>query len=65
MFKNISLTTSYLIALTILIVWSTFAFFTMQDLIKSQEKYGKLINLSGKQRMLSQPEFFLIKPQKS
>lgn len=54
MFKNISLTASYLIALAILIIWSTFAFFTMQDLIKSQEKYGKLINLSGKQRMLSQ-----------
>lgn len=52
--RNISLTTSYIIALSILIIWSTFAFFTMHTLISSQEIYGKLINLSGKQRMLSQ-----------
>jgi len=42
------------LAFLILVGWSTFAYFTMHSLIVSQKHYGKLINLSGKQRMLSQ-----------
>lgn len=45
---------AYLTAFFILIAWSTFSFLTMFSLISSQEEYATLINLSGKQRMLSQ-----------
>lgn len=54
MMNKVSLAKAYWLAFTILAAWSTFAFFTMSTLIESQEKYGTLINLSGKQRMLSQ-----------
>ena len=54
MMKTIDITKAYLLAFLILAAWATVAFFTMSTLITSQEKYGKLINLSGKQRTLSQ-----------
>jgi diguanylate cyclase (GGDEF)-like protein/PAS domain S-box-containing protein len=53
-FKKLSLSTTYWMAFAILAMWASFAFYTMHSLISSQEQYGKLINLSGKQRMLSQ-----------
>jgi hypothetical protein len=52
--KKVSMKKAYWLAFLILAAWATFAFFTMSCLIESQDKYGKLINLSGKQRMLSQ-----------
>ena len=48
------LSKSHVIAVAILIAWATFAYFLSQQIIKDQEQYGELINLSGKQRMLSQ-----------
>lgn len=54
MSNRLSLQQSYWLAFLILAAWATFAFATMYTLIESQKKYGKLINLSGKQRMLSQ-----------
>jgi len=53
-FKQLSLTKSYIIAFLVIAMWAIFAFFTMKSLIESHKKYAKLINLSGKQRMLSQ-----------
>jgi len=53
-FKQLSLTKSYIIAFLVIAMWAIFAFFTMNSLIETQKKYAKLINLSGKQRMLSQ-----------
>lgn len=52
--NRLSQSSAYSIAFTILALWASFAFYTMNSLISSQEKFGKLINLSGKQRMLSQ-----------
>lgn len=45
---------SHILGVAILLVWITFAYFLSQQIIKNQEQYGELINLSGKQRMLSQ-----------
>ena len=44
----------YSIVFLSLISWAYFAYYTMSEQIKSQEIYAKIINLSGKQRMLSQ-----------
>ncbi len=44
----------YVLIFATLAFWSIFAYGTMSQLIKSQEVYAKLINISGKQRMLSQ-----------
>ena len=54
MISRLSQSNAYWIAFIILGLWATFAFYTMHSLISSQQKFGKLINLSGKQRMLSQ-----------
>ncbi len=48
-FKN-----SYILALLILVLFSTLAFLNVKDIIASIKNEGKIINLSGKQRMLSQ-----------
>ena len=48
-FKN-----SYILALLILVLFSTLAFLNVKDIISSIKDEGKIINLSGKQRMLSQ-----------
>ena len=49
----------YLIIFASLAAWAFFAYFTLNQLIKNQEIYAKLINVSGKQRMLSQKIPFL------
>lgn len=54
MFNKSSLSFSYWIVFFILAVWASFAYYTMHTMIASQQQYGALINLSGKQRMLSQ-----------
>lgn len=51
---RLSLGGTYAISFIILAIWASFAYYTMHSLIDSQEEYGTLINLSGKQRMLSQ-----------
>ena len=57
---NLSIRRSYSIIFIILVFWSSIAFYTMDTLISSQSYYAKLINLSGKQRMLSQKSAFLV-----
>ena len=52
--KKISINKTYIIALAILSMWTVYAFLTMGSIIEEHKKYSKLINLSGKQRMLSQ-----------
>ncbi len=54
MFKKLSVLQSYAIIFALLIFWASFAYYTMHSLIQSQSHYAKVINLSGKQRMLSQ-----------
>ena len=58
-FFNIKI--SYAIVFISLAFWAFFAFFTMNQLIDSQKTYGKIINLSGKQRMLSQKTTLMAK----
>lgn len=54
-FLNIKMTKIvYLIVFISLGFWSLFAYKTINELIEEQKIYAKLINLSGKQRMLSQ-----------
>ncbi len=52
--KHISLTQAYIIAFLLLGMWAFFAYLTMHSQIQAQDKYAQLINVSGKQRMLSQ-----------
>ena len=52
--SKFNFTKRYVLALTIIAILSTLAYFNMDHLIKSQYDSGKLINLSAKQRMLSQ-----------
>jgi len=52
---------SYLIVVFSLVFWSTFAYFTMYEQISNQQQYAKLINISGKQRMLSQKTTLIAK----
>ena len=49
-----SLHNRYIPALTLIAVFSTLAFINVQDIMNSIENDGKLINVSGRQRMLSQ-----------
>ncbi len=51
----------YFIVFLSLTFWAVFAFFTMHQLISSQEIYAKIINISGKQRMLSQKTALMAK----
>ena len=44
----------YFIVFVSLAFWSIFAYKTINDLIEEQKIYAKLINITGKQRMLSQ-----------
>ncbi len=59
MLINFSIKQSYSVIFIILIFWASIAYYTMNTLIDSQSYYAKLINLSGKQRMLSQKSAFL------
>ena len=52
---------SYLIIFISLLFWATFAFVTMNQQIANQQVYAKLINISGKQRMLSQKTALIAK----
>jgi signal transduction histidine kinase len=52
--KNFSIKSIYIIIFGSLIAWAFFAYFTMSKQIHNQEIYAEIINLSGKQRMLSQ-----------
>lgn len=52
--KHLSLTQAYLLSFAVLAMWAIFAYLTMYNQIQEQERYAKLINISGKQRMLSQ-----------
>ena len=54
MTKHISLTQAYAITFLLLAMWALFAYMTMYNQISAQKKYAQLINVSGKQRMLSQ-----------
>jgi len=49
---NLSL--RYKIALTLIAILSILAYLNLTNLIKKQSKYAKIINISGRQRMLSQ-----------
>ena len=61
-FKNyLNLKLIYAIVFITLAFWSFFAYFTMNKLIHEQEVYAKIINLSGKQRMLSQKTTLIAK----
>ncbi|MGA1933603.1 sensor histidine kinase [Arcobacter sp. YIC-464] len=51
----------YTIVFITLASWSFFAYFTMSTLIEKQKVYAKIINLSGKQRMLSQKTTLIAK----
>ena len=44
----------YILIFITLALWSIFAYNTITNLINSQKIYAEIINLSGKQRMLSQ-----------
>ncbi len=52
--KSFNFTKRYILALSIIALLSAFAYFNLQHLISSQYINGNLINISGKQRMLSQ-----------
>ncbi len=44
----------YIIVFSSLAGWAVFAYFTTTQIIKSQQKFANVINITGKQRMLSQ-----------
>ena len=52
--RRFSFTKRYIFALSIIALLSALAYFNLNRLITSQYNSGKLINLSGQQRMLSQ-----------
>ena len=52
--------TSYTIIFLTLVFWAFFAYFTMNSIIVSQKSYAKIINISGKQRMLSQKTALMV-----
>jgi len=52
--QSFSFTKRYILALSIIALLSTLAYFNLDHLISSQYSSGKLINISGRQRMLSQ-----------
>jgi len=49
-----SITTRYIIALSLIAVLSTIAFYSLIKVLKESEQTAYLVNISGKQRMLSQ-----------
>jgi len=53
-FSSLSFTKKYSFALSLIAAFSILAFFNLTQIIKSQTHDGEIINLSGRQRMLSQ-----------
>ncbi|MEA3289128.1 MAG: PAS domain S-box protein, partial [Campylobacterota bacterium] len=61
-YKNIfNVKMSYIVIFASLVIWTSFAYYTMNELISTQKVYGKIINISGKQRMLSQKTTLIAK----
>ncbi len=54
MFKTISFTKRYILALSFIALLSALAYYNLNHLISSQSNNGEIINLSSKQGMLSQ-----------
>ena len=52
--KSFNFTKRYIFALSLIALLSTLAYFNLDHLISSQYSNGKLIDISGRQRMLSQ-----------
>jgi len=52
--KILNLHDRYIPALTLIVIFSTLAFLNVQDIMNSIKNDGKLINISGRQRMYSQ-----------
>jgi signal transduction histidine kinase len=59
--KSFSIKSVYIIIFTSLVAWALFAYFTMSKQIYNQKIYAEIINLSGKQRMLSQKTALIAK----
>lgn len=53
-FKSLNFTKKYMFALLLIALFSSLAYFNLTKLINSQVNDGEIINISGKQRMLSQ-----------
>jgi PAS domain S-box-containing protein len=53
-FKSLSFTKKYIFALSTIAIFTILAYFNLTYLIDSQADDGKIINISGRQRMLSQ-----------
>lgn len=49
-----SITTRYIIALSLIAILSTIAFYSLHKVLEESEQTAYLVNISGKQRMLSQ-----------
>jgi len=54
MFKSISFTKRYVFALSLIAILSTLAYFNLDHLIVSQANNGRMINLSGRQKIFAQ-----------
>jgi len=52
---------SYLIVFISLACWAVYAYITTTEIIQSQNKFAHIINISGKQRMLSQKTALIAK----
>ena len=62
MFQSLTFTAKYILALSLIALLSTLAYFNLNHIINKQSNDGEIINISGKQRMLSQQiAFFAIK----
>ena len=51
----------YILVFSSLAGWAIFAYFTTTKIIQSQQEYANIINISGKQRMLSQKTALIAK----
>jgi PAS domain S-box-containing protein len=54
LFTSLSFTKKYIFALSLIAAFSILAYFNLSNLINSQANDGEIINVSGRQRMLSQ-----------